>query len=92
MSSSTFVMQMEILSLLKGCSKNTETLIKNLGKGKDAEDFAGCRECSICLGSVLVSSITKSGFKLMLTRRSGRINVCLWQPARTFGITSVSTD
>lgn len=40
-----------------GCSKNTETLIKNLGKGKDAEDFAGCRECSICLGSVLVSTI-----------------------------------
>ncbi|KAL1975997.1 hypothetical protein VTN31DRAFT_4389 [Thermomyces dupontii] len=34
-------------------NKNTETLIKNLGKGKDAEDFAGCRECSICLGSVL---------------------------------------
>jgi hypothetical protein len=35
-------------------SKNTESLINNLGKGKAATDFAGCRECSICLGSVLV--------------------------------------
>lgn len=34
-------------------SKNTETLISNLGKG-NAEGYAGCRECSICLGSVLV--------------------------------------
>lgn len=34
-------------------NKNTETLINNLGKGKAAADFAGCRECSICLGSVL---------------------------------------
>ncbi|PLB44258.1 hypothetical protein P170DRAFT_430162 [Aspergillus steynii IBT 23096] len=33
-------------------SKNTESLIKNLGKGETA-DYAGCRECSICLGSVL---------------------------------------
>jgi len=33
-------------------NKNTETLIQNLGKG-DSVDFAGCRECSICLGSVL---------------------------------------
>jgi hypothetical protein len=36
------------------CSKNTEALINNLGKGDAAEDFSGCRECSICLGSVLV--------------------------------------
>lgn len=34
-------------------SKNTESLIRNLGKGNTA-DFNGCRECSICLGSVLV--------------------------------------
>ncbi|KAH8705351.1 hypothetical protein BGW36DRAFT_367409 [Talaromyces proteolyticus] len=34
-------------------NKNTENLINNLGKGKAAADFAGCRECSICLGSVL---------------------------------------
>lgn len=34
-------------------SKNTESLIRNLGKG-DTADYAGCRECSICLGSVLV--------------------------------------
>lgn len=34
-------------------SKNTESLIKNLGKG-DGADYSGCRECSICLGSVLV--------------------------------------
>ncbi|KAL1966889.1 hypothetical protein VTN77DRAFT_3854 [Rasamsonia byssochlamydoides] len=34
-------------------NKNTEALIKNLGKGDAADDFAGCRECSICLGSVL---------------------------------------
>ncbi|EPS32359.1 hypothetical protein PDE_07319 [Penicillium oxalicum 114-2] len=33
-------------------NKNTETLIKNLGKGEGA-DYSGCRECSICLGSVL---------------------------------------
>ncbi|KAH8425211.1 FHA domain protein [Aspergillus melleus] len=33
-------------------NKNTESLIKNLGKG-EAADYAGCRECSICLGSVL---------------------------------------
>ncbi|KAK2754485.1 hypothetical protein FQN54_006885 [Arachnomyces sp. PD_36] len=33
-------------------NKNTETLISNLGKG-NAEGYAGCRECSICLGSVL---------------------------------------
>lgn len=33
-------------------NKNTESLIKNLGKG-DAVDYEGCRECSICLGSVL---------------------------------------
>ncbi|KKK27326.1 hypothetical protein ARAM_000438 [Aspergillus rambellii] len=33
-------------------NKNTESLIKNLGKG-DAVDYSGCRECSICLGSVL---------------------------------------
>lgn len=39
-------------------SKNTETLINNLGKGKAAADFAGCRECSICLGSVLVSRMS----------------------------------
>ena len=37
-------------------SKNTESLIKNLGKG-DTADYAGCRECSICLGSVLVKSL-----------------------------------
>jgi heterodisulfide reductase subunit C len=36
-------------------SKNTESLIKSLGKGEAADDTAGCRECSICLGSVLVS-------------------------------------
>lgn len=36
------------------CSKNTESLINNLGKGTTA-NYAGCRECSICLGSVLVS-------------------------------------
>ncbi|OKL58131.1 hypothetical protein UA08_06577 [Talaromyces atroroseus] len=34
-------------------NKNTESLINNLGKGKAATEFAGCRECSICLGSVL---------------------------------------
>lgn len=34
-------------------SKNTESLIRNLGKGNTA-DYSGCRECSICLGSVLV--------------------------------------
>ncbi|PLN76720.1 hypothetical protein BDW42DRAFT_15286 [Aspergillus taichungensis] len=33
-------------------NKNTETLIQNLGKG-DAANYEGCRECSICLGSVL---------------------------------------
>ncbi|KAL2000529.1 hypothetical protein VTN02DRAFT_2969 [Thermoascus thermophilus] len=33
-------------------NKNTESLIRNLGKGNNA-DYAGCRECSICLGSVL---------------------------------------
>ncbi|PYH49542.1 FHA domain protein [Aspergillus saccharolyticus JOP 1030-1] len=33
-------------------NKNTENLIKNLGKG-DTADYSGCRECSICLGSVL---------------------------------------
>ncbi|KAL2838824.1 hypothetical protein BJY01DRAFT_219756 [Aspergillus pseudoustus] len=33
-------------------NKNTESLIKNLGKG-EAVDYNGCRECSICLGSVL---------------------------------------
>ncbi|KAL2815155.1 hypothetical protein BJX63DRAFT_170811 [Aspergillus granulosus] len=33
-------------------NKNTESLIKNLGKG-EAADYNGCRECSICLGSVL---------------------------------------
>ncbi|KAJ5370628.1 E3 ubiquitin-protein ligase DMA2 [Penicillium cataractarum] len=33
-------------------NKNTESLIKNLGKG-DGADYSGCRECSICLGSVL---------------------------------------
>ncbi|KAJ5279628.1 hypothetical protein N7478_005000 [Penicillium angulare] len=33
-------------------NKNTESLIKNLGKG-ETSDYSGCRECSICLGSVL---------------------------------------
>lgn len=33
-------------------NKNTESLIRNLGKGETA-DYSGCRECSICLGSVL---------------------------------------
>ncbi|KAL4868055.1 hypothetical protein BDV12DRAFT_107760 [Aspergillus spectabilis] len=33
-------------------NKNTESLIKSLGKGETG-DYAGCRECSICLGSVL---------------------------------------
>ncbi|CBF71710.1 FHA domain protein [Aspergillus nidulans FGSC A4] len=33
-------------------NKNTESLIRNLGKG-DTADYSGCRECSICLGSVL---------------------------------------
>ncbi|KAL3455467.1 hypothetical protein BJX64DRAFT_68510 [Aspergillus heterothallicus] len=33
-------------------NKNTESLIKNLGKG-EAANYNGCRECSICLGSVL---------------------------------------
>ncbi|OJJ51086.1 hypothetical protein ASPZODRAFT_107322 [Penicilliopsis zonata CBS 506.65] len=33
-------------------NKNTESLIQNLGKG-DTSDYSGCRECSICLGSVL---------------------------------------
>lgn len=37
-------------------SKNTESLIRNLGKG-DTADYEGCRECSICLGSVLVSGV-----------------------------------
>lgn len=39
--------------MLTRLSKNTESLIKNLGKGETA-DYSGCRECSICLGSVLV--------------------------------------
>ncbi|EGC44408.1 FHA domain-containing protein [Histoplasma capsulatum var. duboisii H88] len=34
-------------------NKNTAALINNLGKGKNAADYAGSRECSICLGSVL---------------------------------------
>ncbi|PGH03238.1 hypothetical protein AJ79_07433 [Helicocarpus griseus UAMH5409] len=34
-------------------NKNTASLINNLGKGNNAADYAGCRECSICLGSVL---------------------------------------
>ncbi|EEQ31165.1 hypothetical protein McanMca71_005667 [Microsporum canis] len=35
-------------------NKNTEALISNLGKGTmAATDYEGCRECSICLGSVL---------------------------------------
>lgn len=33
-------------------NKNTESLINSLGKGSNT-DFSGCRECSICLGSVL---------------------------------------
>ncbi|KAL4920570.1 hypothetical protein BDW62DRAFT_7749 [Aspergillus aurantiobrunneus] len=33
-------------------NKNTESLIRNLGKG-ETSDYSGCRECSICLGSVL---------------------------------------
>ncbi|PGH27678.1 hypothetical protein AJ80_00693 [Polytolypa hystricis UAMH7299] len=33
-------------------NKNTESLIRNLGKGNHA-DYSGSRECSICLGSVL---------------------------------------
>ncbi|KAI5297805.1 hypothetical protein KEM56_004530, partial [Ascosphaera pollenicola] len=37
--------------------KNTAALIDTLGKGTapsaSAGEFAGCRECSICLGSVL---------------------------------------
>ncbi|OJD27771.1 hypothetical protein ACJ73_00819 [Blastomyces percursus] len=34
-------------------NKNTAALINNLGKGNNAADYAGSRECSICLGSVL---------------------------------------
>ncbi|KAK2741297.1 hypothetical protein FQN55_008394 [Onygenales sp. PD_40] len=34
-------------------NKNTASLINNLGKGNSTADNAGCRECSICLGSVL---------------------------------------
>ncbi|KAK2871870.1 hypothetical protein FQN49_002744 [Arthroderma sp. PD_2] len=35
-------------------NKNTEALISNLGKGStDDTEYEGCRECSICLGSVL---------------------------------------
>ncbi|OJD15040.1 hypothetical protein AJ78_04663 [Emergomyces pasteurianus Ep9510] len=34
-------------------NKNTAALINNLGKGNNAADHAGSRECSICLGSVL---------------------------------------
>ncbi|KKZ66459.1 hypothetical protein EMCG_07794 [[Emmonsia] crescens] len=34
-------------------NKNTAALINNLGKGNSAADYAGSRECSICLGSVL---------------------------------------
>ncbi|KAI1929651.1 hypothetical protein LOZ04_006885 [Ophidiomyces ophidiicola] len=33
-------------------NKNTERLINSLGKGID-DDYKGCRECSICLNSVL---------------------------------------
>lgn len=45
-------------------SKNTESLIKNLGKGETA-DYSGCRECSICLGSVLVCSLDPSTAQLL---------------------------
>ncbi|PGH03547.1 hypothetical protein GX51_03972 [Blastomyces parvus] len=34
-------------------NKNTAALINNLGKGNNAADYSGSRECSICLGSVL---------------------------------------
>ncbi|EEH40519.2 FHA domain-containing protein [Paracoccidioides lutzii Pb01] len=34
-------------------NKTTASLINNLGKGNNAADYAGCKECSICLGSVL---------------------------------------
>ncbi|ODH46815.1 hypothetical protein GX48_07077 [Paracoccidioides brasiliensis] len=34
-------------------NKTTASLINNLGKGSNAADYAGCKECSICLGSVL---------------------------------------
>lgn len=55
MSSSMFLRpQLIPSSRLITFSKNTESLIKNLGKG-DNPDYSGCRECSICLGSVLVS-------------------------------------
>jgi pSer/pThr/pTyr-binding forkhead associated (FHA) protein len=50
-----FAHQAENGLLTQSYSKNTETLIQNLGKG-DSADFAGCRECSICLGSVLVGA------------------------------------
>lgn len=51
-------------------SKNTESLINNLGKGKAASNFEGCRECSICLGSVLVSDIEAAQYIASLTRLS----------------------
>ncbi|PWY65570.1 hypothetical protein BO70DRAFT_302200 [Aspergillus heteromorphus CBS 117.55] len=45
-------------------NKNTESLIKNLGKGETA-DYSGCRECSICLGSVLVPNVLKRPYQCL---------------------------
>lgn len=55
MNSRTLILFYHPLELIanRPSSKNTESLIRNLGKG-DTADYAGCRECSICLGSVLV--------------------------------------
>lgn len=71
-------------------SKNTESLIKNLGKGNTA-DYSGCRECSICLGSVLVRfSYHFGGDRILTPLQSGRINVYSWPLAPTYGTTNAS--
>lgn len=74
-------------------SKNTASLIKNLGKGETA-DYSGCRECSICLGSVLVSIIH---WKMIFVKRlttdlicSDLTSACSWQLVPMYGITSAS--
>lgn len=60
---------------LTRCSKNTESLIKNLGKG-DTADYSGCRECSICLGSVLVClDLFSREFVLTLSKEAVSVSV-----------------
>lgn len=70
-------------------NKNTAALIDNLGKGNTAE-FAGCRECSICLGSVLVCSTfqLRIPYQLILVH-SAPTSAFSWPPAPMSGITVV---